>query len=74
MITSEYSSRRDCHKAASSLLPGALFVSTHPRGGKDSIASWNPSNSWRDTDLRQSATTPLLADCPRRDKNDRSPV
>jgi hypothetical protein len=64
MITSTNSSRRDCHKAVGGLLRGTQFASRHRRAGKDSIASWNPTNSGRDTDLRQPAATPLSADCP----------
>jgi hypothetical protein len=63
-VTSTNSARCDCHKAIGSLLRGTLFASGRRHAGKDSIASWNPTNSWRDTDLRQAATTPLLADCP----------
>jgi hypothetical protein len=30
------------------------FARRHRHAGKDFIASWNPSNSWRDTDATAS--------------------
>jgi hypothetical protein len=64
LITSANSSGCDCHKAVSGLLRDTQLASAHRRAGKDSIASWNRTNSWRDTDLQQPATTPLMVDCP----------
>jgi hypothetical protein len=66
MITSNNSPTRDSHKAVDGWVRSAILEAGHRFAGKDCIASWNPSNPWRDTELWQPASTPLLAGCPKK--------
>jgi hypothetical protein len=50
MITSNNSPTCDCHKPVNGHARSTLLEGGHRFAGKDCIASWNPSNPWRDTD------------------------